>query len=107
MATLNITFENKEVKNYDNNGAHEAAKLIMKKYENLSVKFKTDKDNYEYTEALEDAVEKMGTNINDVIKKEHFGIAIKKVLMGNCITTLKNNMHSFIRNKFCKQFVIY
>ena len=51
---------------------------------------KTDKDNYEYTEALEDAVEKMGTNINDVIKKEHFGIAIKKVLMGNCITTLKN-----------------
>lgn len=51
---------------------------------------KTDKDNYEYIEALEDAVEKMGTNINDVIKKEHFGIAIKKVLMGNCITTLKN-----------------
>lgn len=48
MATLNITFENKEVKNYDNNGAHEAAKLIMKKYENLSVKFKTDKDNYPY-----------------------------------------------------------
>ena len=38
---------------------------------------KTDKDNYEYTEALEDAVEKMGTNINDVIKKEHFGIAIR------------------------------
>lgn len=32
----------------------------------------------------------MGTNINDVIKKEHFDIAIKKVLMGNCITTLKN-----------------
>lgn len=30
MATLNITFENKEVKNYDNNGAHGAAKLIMK-----------------------------------------------------------------------------
>lgn len=51
---------------------------------------KTDKDNYEYIEALEEAVEKMGTNINDVIKKEHFGIAIKKVLMGNCITTLKN-----------------
>ena len=51
---------------------------------------KTDKDSYDYIEALEDAVEKMGTNINDVIKKEHFDIAIKKVLMGNCITTLKN-----------------
>ena len=48
MTTLNITFESKEVKNYDNNGAHEAAKLIMKKHENLSVKFKTDKDNYPY-----------------------------------------------------------
>lgn len=48
MTTLNITFESKAVKNYDNNGAHEAAKLIMKKYENLSVKFKTDKDNYPY-----------------------------------------------------------
>ena len=51
---------------------------------------KTDKDSYDYIEALEDSVEKMGTNINDVIKKEHFDIAIKKVLMGNCITTLKN-----------------
>lgn len=48
MTTLNITFENKAVKNYDNNGAHDAAKLIMKKNENLSVKFKTDKDNYPY-----------------------------------------------------------
>lgn len=48
MTTLNITFESKAVKNYDNNGAHEAAKLIMKKHENLSVKFKTDKDNYPY-----------------------------------------------------------
>ena len=51
---------------------------------------KTDKDTYDYIEALEEAVEKMGTNINDVIKKEHFDIAMKKVLMGNCITTLKN-----------------
>lgn len=51
---------------------------------------KTDKDSYDYIEALEESVEKMGTNINDVIKKEHFDIAIKKVLMGNCITTLKN-----------------
>ena len=51
---------------------------------------KTDRDSYDYIEALEEAVEKMGTNINDVIKKEHFDIAIKKVLMGNCIITLKN-----------------
>ena len=29
MTTLNITFESKAVKNYDNSGAHEAAKLIM------------------------------------------------------------------------------
>lgn len=43
---------------------------------------KTDKDSYDYIEALEESVEKMGTNINDVIKKEHFDIAIKKYLWG-------------------------
>ena len=51
---------------------------------------KSDKDTFLYIEALNDAVLKMGTNTNDVIKKEHFDIAIKKVIMGNCITTLKN-----------------
>ena len=51
---------------------------------------KSDKDTFLYIEALNDTVLKMGTTTNDVIRKEHFDIAIKKVMMGNCITTLKN-----------------
>ena len=51
---------------------------------------KSDKDTFLYIEALNDTVLKMGSTTNDVIRKEHFDIAIKKVLMGNCITTLKN-----------------
>ena len=31
----------------------------------------------------------MGTDISDVIKKEHFDIAVKKVSIGNCITSIK------------------
>ena len=39
--------------------------------------------------ALEEQVNKMGTTIEDVIKKEHFDIALKKVSMANCITSMK------------------
>lgn len=33
------------VKSYDNNGAHNAAKSIMSKSENVSIQFKTGKDD--------------------------------------------------------------
>lgn len=46
METLNINFENQAVRTYDNNGAHNAVKLIMKRNDNLNVKFYTDKNNY-------------------------------------------------------------
>ena len=39
--------------------------------------------------ALEEQVNKMGTTIEEVIKKEHFDIALKKVSMANCITSMK------------------
>lgn len=48
METLNINFENQTVKAYDNNGAHNAAKLIMRKFENMNIQFKTGKDNFPY-----------------------------------------------------------
>ena len=44
MEILNINFENKTVREYDNMGAHNAAKLMMNKYENLTIQFKTGKD---------------------------------------------------------------
>lgn len=48
MEILNINFDNKTVKNYDNNGAHNAAKSIMSKSENMSIQFKTGKDGFPY-----------------------------------------------------------
>ena len=42
-----------------------------------------------YLNVLEEVVEKLGTSVSDVIKKEHFEIAINKVLMGNSITSIK------------------
>ena len=42
-----------------------------------------------YLNILEEVVEKLGTTVSDVIKKEHFEIATQKVLMGNSITSIK------------------
>ncbi len=50
---------------------------------------KYGKKAYPFLNILEEQVNKMGTDITDVIKKEHFDIAVKKVSIGNCITSIK------------------
>lgn len=47
------------------------------------------KKGYSYLKALEEDVEMMGTTVSDVIKKEHFDIAVRKVSIGNSITSIK------------------
>ena len=42
-----------------------------------------------YLEVLEDQVKKRGMTVSDVINKEHFDIALKKVSMKNCISSIK------------------
>ena len=42
-----------------------------------------------YINILEGQVEKTGTTIHDIIKKEHYDIAIKKLSIGNCIKSIK------------------
>ena len=44
---------------------------------------------YSYLNVLEEQVMKMGTNVSDVIRKEHFDIAVKKLAIGNCIKSIK------------------
>lgn len=44
---------------------------------------------YGYLEVLEEQVRKMGTDLSDVIQKEHFDIALRKVSMGNSIRSIK------------------
>ena len=50
---------------------------------------KYGKKAYPFFNILEEQVSKMGTDISEVIKKEHFDIAVKKVSIGNCITSIK------------------
>ena len=45
---------------------------------------------FPYLNVLEEEVAKTGTNIDEIIKKEHFDIAVKKVSIGNAITSLKS-----------------
>ncbi|MGN1269524.1 MAG: GH36-type glycosyl hydrolase domain-containing protein [Clostridia bacterium] len=59
--------------------------------EYLSYKLKKyGKKAYPYINILEEQVNKMGTDISEVIKKEHYDIALRKISMGNCITSIKN-----------------
>ena len=53
---------------------------ILKKY---------GKKSLAYYNVLKEEVEKLGITVDEAIKKEHFDIAITKVNIGNCITSLK------------------
>ena len=58
--------------------------------EYLSYKLrKQGKNAKPFIDVLEEQVNKMGTTIDEVIKKEHFDVALKKVSMANCITSMK------------------
>lgn len=47
------------------------------------------KKGYNYLKALEETVEMAGNSVSEVIKKEHFDIAVRKVSIGNSITSIK------------------
>ena len=42
-----------------------------------------------YLNVLDETIEKTGTTVSNIIKKEHYNIALQKVSMGNCITSIK------------------
>ena len=47
------------------------------------------KKGYSYLKSLEEVVELTGTTVSEIIKKEHFDIAVRKVSIGNSITSIK------------------
>lgn len=55
---------------------------------------------YAFLNILEEQVDKMGLSISEVIQKEHFDIAVKKVSMGNSITSI----NTIIRVNFLEIF---
>ncbi len=58
--------------------------------EHMSYRLKRyGKQAYGYLDALETEVMKMGTSVSEIIKKEHFDIAVRKVIIGNCIKSMK------------------
>ena len=80
-----LTFQSKVV-------AKEQLKEHMKYpfIEYMSYKLKRyGKKASSYLDILEEQVNKMGATISEIIKKEHFDIAVNKVAIGNLITSLK------------------
>ena len=55
---------------------------------------------YAFFNILEEQVEKMGLSVSEVIQKEHFDITVKKVSMGNSITSI----NTIIRVNFLEIF---
>ena len=50
---------------------------------------KYGKKSYPFLMALEEQVNKMGMTVSEVASKEHFDIALRKIIIGNCITSIK------------------
>jgi len=80
--------ENKEKPNFKSKHNNQDMKYPFIEYMSYILKRYGKKANA-YLRALEEVVEKLGTTVSDIIKKEHFDIANQKVLMGNSITSIK------------------
>ena len=58
--------------------------------EYLSYKLKKyGKKTESFLKTLEEEVEKTGTTVSEIIKREHFDIAVNKISIGNAITSIK------------------
>ena len=77
----------KKIKSINKN-AFEDMKYPFIEYMSYALK-RYGKKGYSYLKVLEETVEIAGSSVSDVIKKEHFDIALKKVLMANYITSIK------------------
>ncbi len=82
-----LKFKNIKVENRKNI-TYKEIKYPFIEYMSYKLK-KYGKQGVPYLEILEEQVNKMGMSVSEVIKKEHYDIAISKVSLGNCITSLK------------------
>ena len=51
---------------------------------------KLGKDGLDYINILEEEIKKVGTTYGDVIRVEHYDSAVRRVSMGNCITSVRH-----------------
>jgi len=73
---------------YKNQMSYKEIKYPFIEYMSYKLK-KYGKQGIAYLNILEEQVNKMGITVSDAIKKEHFDIAIQKVLIGNSITSIR------------------
>lgn len=86
--------EKKETKTQEFKRIRESTKMYKNSsypfIEYMSYKLKRyGKNGIPYLEILEKQVNKMGMTISEIIRKEHFDIAIQKVSIGNSITSMR------------------
>ncbi len=51
---------------------------------------KYGKEGQQYIQILEEEIKKVGTTVSDVVKVEHFDLALKRVSMSNSITSMRH-----------------
>ena len=90
----------KNTKSENNNLVlHKEMKFPFIEYMSYKLK-KYGKQGLPYLNILEEQVNKMGMTISDIIKKEHYNIAISKVSIGNSIISLKEILRVNFLNLF-------
>ena len=84
--------EDKQGKTHDRNHRKIEAYANTETFvEYLSYRLKLyGKKGAPYLKILEEQVARAGSNITDMIRKEHFNIALQKVYMGNCIKSMQD-----------------
>jgi len=84
--------EKKEQQDYrkikENTGIYQNASYPFIEYMSYKLK-RYGKNGVPYLNILEEQVEKMGLTISEIIRKEHYDIAIQKVSIGNSITSIR------------------
>ena len=81
------SFKNNRINNKTTNIVNEMKYPFI---EYMSYKLKRmGKRGIAYLNVLENEIQKLGFTIEDVTKKEHFNIAMQKVLIGNAITSIR------------------
>ncbi len=93
--------ENLKFKNVSSSKTYGYGEMKYPFIEYMSYRLKQyGKQTYAFLNILEEQVDKMGLSISEVIQKEHFDIAVKKVSMGNSITSI----NTIIRVNFLEIF---
>ena len=82
-----LIFKNKKIIEVDRKSIKDSPDAFIE-YMGYILKRYGKKGN-RYLNALEDIMELKGTTISDIIKKEHFNIAVNKVSIGNSIVSIK------------------